>query len=434
MNFKQTILLVALASLLFGCGESHGPGGTAVATLQMAAVPVEQLPESAVMGVNTSQAGVLMAQATYGSTTLLVLTLPVPPPAGGGWSSTGKITLDFNSPQAVAAGRDAVGRAFVVVGFVDYAADQSVIHIYTDTNADGLPDASAKTVLGTYPSTRLKEAALDVGSGTLYMVEALSDSIFRFADTNGDKKPDGVATLFQGALTEGPLSADSLASPTSTSVLVFRSTPDSAVNPHRHIKVTDTNGDGMGDVVTTEGPSGRRIPPYGRFANPVFDGDSKVSLLVSDTQSWKVVVVTTTSTETIATFTGTTTVQTVVLDRTVYENERLRIQTGTGTAFEDQVVRKASSYILGLKDPAGTLQEQGTISFVGRFINGNETVDAKSSGGSTWIGCTVTGNTATTLDCTVPEFGLLDQEMVQFRITNDQSEEFFFWARIVPNE
>jgi len=428
--------LVVVAALLspLGCERNSAAPSGAVTTLprlQMPALPLEQLPDKAVIGVDSTQSGVLVANTRYGSTSLIMMALPNPPPPGNSWPAQGAITLDYDSPQTVAAGRDSLGKAFVVVGYVDYATNQSALHLYTDTTGDGIPDGTAKTVLGIYNNTQLTRAALDASTGTLYVVECLSDSVYRFGDTNGDKKPEGAFTIFHS----GTGGIDSLTSPTTTSVLVFPASALSVMSPHRHLKVIDGDGDGVGEMVSAEGPEGRRLPPYGRFANPVFSGDSNASVVVSDTQTWRIDVVAAGGTETVATFTGTTTAQPVSLTRTVQEDERLRIvEAATGASYEELDVRAAQSYVMALEHPADTFVEQGAISFVGRFIGGTELVEAKEAEGTTWTSCTVTGNSSTTLDCLVPELSLQEQKLVQFRITNTHSEEFLFWVRIDPNE
>lgn len=160
--------------------------------------------------------------------------------------------------QGLALSVDAAGAPFALLADVDFQSDTSSIKIWTDSNANLVPDGAGASTIVQIPRSHIVQLSLDVTSGTLYALDRLGDRVLRFTDSNSDRIPDASSmTTFVavgGVLgTEPRFGALRAPAPTSVEVvqrdkylsgmLTLDSEPDIR-------QCTDTNADGVADAVS----------------------------------------------------------------------------------------------------------------------------------------------------------------------------------------
>lgn len=256
-RLKQALALGLLVMGLGSCGDSssiesrRGPAGAQTSTLP-APPPFADTPDYA-HGLVKAASGLQEAQFLYSKLRVDVIRFDGLGSVAAIESSTVSMPV-----QGLALSVDAAGAPFAVLAEVDFRSDTSSIKIWTDSNANLVPDAAGASTIVQIPASHVIQLSLDVTSGTLYALDRLGDRVLRLTDTDNDRIPDASSmTTFVavgGVLgTEPRFGALRAPAPTSVEVvqrdkylsgmLTLDSEPDIR-------QCTDTNADGVADAVS----------------------------------------------------------------------------------------------------------------------------------------------------------------------------------------
>jgi len=416
-------LLILVAGITAAC--ERGSTSPAISGASQTVLPIADLPAYALLR-NAQFSSQLQANVDYGTPDIFCHA----PQAG-----SGAVTLvaDHSTPQSVVVGRDGQGAPYVIVVLTDFSTSQSVLQLFRDTTGDGLPDQSTKTTLASLNGVALHRAMLHVGSGTMYVADGLNSSVLRFPDTTGDLVPDAGSTTYMTGIT-----VRGMKDPAQSSVGVFVKHGRDAIDPYRFTSAADANGDGVADSFSDLGRRGSvQFDDFGILEFVPLATDGAVKVHVSSTGSWTLEGNDGGQYATLATFDGADAPQDVTLSRSLVEGEEIRlVEAATGKTYGERLIRAATTMLITTaSDPAGVVEESGTVVFTGRNITGAESVAAKRAEDTTWTTCTVTGSTTGTLSVGVPDFGLTESEFVTFRIRpiGISNDEFTVVVVMKPN-
>jgi len=360
---------------------------------------------------------------------------------------TATIALD-GCPQAVAIGQDNLSRRFILVAVVDYETDSSSVLVFTDTDGDDLPDSASEATIDTLSASHVIDIAYSQADKVMYVVDALGETVYRYADSSGDNVPDSSTKstmVGPGGVLGTDVQPRRVLVPSSSGVTVWRSwrvdsdrllpfvvTFDSHILRGALDTVTDTNSDGVADQAEEQLDLG---DPEVTVLSFLEHGDADVRLRGTDGVVYDVIVESSAGSSTLATFTADGFEQTIALSRALDGSEQLIVELNSGG---QEIVRAP---ILGANETfishrvdeneEGSIREGSTVVFHGTNIMASVTAKVALKKGPpeeslAWVSVTVSTPSADELSFTMPDLGIDSDSAAEVIIHIDIDQDTFF--------
>ena len=423
MNTKS-VILAGLLSLISAC--SNDPAAYSPRTVQSGTPP---LP----IYVFGSDLALGQTVALHASCAARSATVLCEKPSGTGTSTYQTLTTDSPNVHAVATGIDNFGAVWVMCVGADYVTNTSLIQLFKDINADGLPDQISKVTIATLANAHVTSLDVLPSAAAAFVGDPLNRKIYRLVDSTGSGVPTQLQVpSFDGGLlppaTGGPLPLPDfilgrvVALDFSTVRVIPLGFAD--VDPN-YFALVDTDASGQADVSI---PRSRSVVEpdgeFGVFVDPTYASDTSVRIAVPLGHEFRVECIDITPTETLAEGYGKLGVFAIELDRALNAAENIRIVDVTASVTHQEVSVLALGITSVLSVDVGDRHRviEGTaVTIAGRQFTGSETVEVRvDEDGATWSTVNIDSWTATELVVTLPDFSEVnadDPATVLLRIT-----------------